>query len=176
MAKPVEYYNDLMYKYLDNNVKLNKEETSQVIQVVNKKVEDIVKYIHEQDDRFKAKPKKTGSYPQGLKVEAPNEFDFNILLDGFDDIKWGTGHVSQRYYKFNRDIKLPSDASTFSPEWWLAWAQIIGLIIDGTGMSIWYEILQFQLNIKALAEQTIFQGKFRIFLYLEYGVKHSLNH
>ena len=92
--------------------------------------------------------KKTGSYTQGLKVEAANEFDFNILLGGLDDIQWDTGPVPPRYYRFNRDIKLQSGTGVLSPgvisEWWRAWAITMALQTNTTGMSIWYEIFKFK--------------------------------
>ena len=95
--------NHLMYKYLNDNVKLSREKTTVVVTLVTEKIQTIVKYIHKQDKRFQSEVQCTGSYYQGLKVKTADEFDFNVFVAGFDNLtNWGSGG-HPRHYKFNRD-------------------------------------------------------------------------
>lgn len=104
-------YSRELYKFLHEDVKLSREKTSSAVKVVTEKVQQIVSYIHDEDRRFQQQVRSAGSYCQGLKVKAADEFDFNIYLDGFAGFtQWGGGQPD-RYYRFNRDYDRTSNIS-----------------------------------------------------------------
>ena len=71
----------LLKKYYENLVKLRFIDKERYVHLVHAKIEEILQHCHEIDGTLPSKPRYVGSYPQGLKVGMPNEFDVDIQMD-----------------------------------------------------------------------------------------------
>ena len=96
--------------YFENEVKLSRDENSKARELVFAKVDKLLQYINKEDQRFGKTPMKIGSSFQGLKIKAPDEFDFNIVL--VDLPEFTTVPYKQRYYGFRENIDEDALKST----------------------------------------------------------------
>lgn len=90
--------------YFANEVQLKRDEINRAKATVFPIVEKIIKHVHMNDARFGGKPSGVGSAFQGLKTKQPDEYDFNILLEGLGSFFWVPSRP--RYYNFDRDIDV----------------------------------------------------------------------
>ncbi|XP_064609855.1 protein mab-21-like 3 [Liolophura sinensis] len=96
--------NRLLNVYFEDKVKIRRNETKQVTEVVQEIVDNILKAVNNVDPRF-ARPNETkhvGSYYQGLKVKRSDEFDITVPMTSVPTLVWGS--YTDRYYGFNRPV------------------------------------------------------------------------
>ena len=72
---------DLLKKYFADLIALTDEGIKLFELLVKSKVVEILSYCHEEDKRIPQKPIYVGSFPAGLKVGMPNEFDVDVQMD-----------------------------------------------------------------------------------------------
>ncbi|XP_053577921.1 protein mab-21-like 3 [Bombina bombina] len=68
--------------YLDNKVKISKEERAKTADWVIESVKEILYRVNKKDARYSAEPIKLGNYGEYNKVDKPNEFNFMVPLSG----------------------------------------------------------------------------------------------
>ena len=71
----------MLNRFYEDNVKMSRKETKRNVDIVIPLVNDILTYVHEKDERFKAQPLHVGSYYSHLKVSRADEFDYSVVLD-----------------------------------------------------------------------------------------------
>ena len=72
---------DLLKKYFADLIVLTDEDIKFFEPLVKSKVEEILLYCNKKDNRIPQKPIYVGSFPAGLKVGMPNEFDVDVQID-----------------------------------------------------------------------------------------------
>ena len=69
----------------DESIKLDPQETSEAMSIIHKFVKGtLIKVFKKTDSLFReifTRLYSSGSYPDGLKIEKPDEFDFNVVLE-----------------------------------------------------------------------------------------------
>ncbi|XP_078530555.1 protein mab-21-like 3 [Lissotriton helveticus] len=68
--------------FLEGQVLIRREDTSRALRGVLAAVEPLLQEVHAQDHRFSSVALRSGSYIEGLKVSAPDEFDLLVPLLG----------------------------------------------------------------------------------------------
>lgn len=146
---------------------MRREETKRDTAKVLPLVEEILKYVHERDERFLTQTMNVGSYHTHLKVKRADEFDFNVVVD-VGKLSWGPGRT--RYYGLNntndkverKGIALPNpptgkyftEVGTLASKW------------DSQGMaSMTFENdiipIKVKRRFKALVGEAVNQPKFK---------------
>ncbi|XP_002740936.1 protein mab-21-like 3 [Saccoglossus kowalevskii] len=95
---------DLNY-YTDTQIKMRREKVKAAVNAVHSVVDPILKYVHDKDPRFSHQTWNSGSYASGLKVTEPNEFDFNVPMEGLPNLIWKTAD-KPAYYTIDVDGQL----------------------------------------------------------------------
>ena len=103
----------MLNHFYEDKVKMSRKETKRNVDIVIPLVDDILTYVHEKDERFKAQPLHVGSYYSHLKVSRADEFDCSVVLD-IPSLVWGSstpacyGFDENKQSVVSKSIPLPS--------------------------------------------------------------------
>ncbi|XP_077865339.1 protein mab-21-like 3 [Saccoglossus kowalevskii] len=80
----------ILNQYKDEQVVIRRKETKTAVDIVQDVLDRILGRVHDQDPRFSHEPWASGSHAARLKVCEPNEFDYDVPLEGLSSFVWET--------------------------------------------------------------------------------------